>query len=121
MDDLSPLHPVLVMLLFWFIMGVIRLDSDCTELLSPEYILPRGGVTTPSLIENISEDSEKLFDLCLKVWRTVSKGARSVALLSGVLVESFASTGGSISSLQKSVVSATSSWQMLAPDKSQKF
>ncbi len=113
MDDLSPLCPVLVMLLFWFVMGVIRLDSDCTELelLSPEYILPRGGVMMPSSIENMSEDmSEKLFELCLKVWRTVSKGARSVALLSGVLVDSFAFTGGSISSLQKSVVSATSPW-----------
>ena len=71
MDDLSPLHPVLVMLLFWFIMGVIRLDSDCTELvlLSPEYMLPRGGVMTPSPIENKSVDkSDKLIELCLKVW-----------------------------------------------------
>ncbi len=65
----------------------------------------------PSSIENMSEYMpEKLFGLCLKVWQTVSKGARSVALLSGVLVDSFASTGGSISLLQKSVVSATSSW-----------
>ncbi len=42
MDDLSPLRPILVMLLFWFIMGVIRLDSNCMELLSTEDILPRG-------------------------------------------------------------------------------
>ncbi len=70
MDDLSPFRPVLVMLLFLFIMGVIRLDSVCTELelLLPEYMLPRGGVMTPSSIENKSVDkSEKLIELCLKV------------------------------------------------------
>ena len=66
---------------------------------------------TPSSIENKSVDmSEKLIELCLKVWQTVSKGARSVALLSEVLVDSFAFTGGSIFLQQKSVVSATSPW-----------
>ena len=59
MDDLSPLRPVLVMLMFWFIMGVIRrvmrMDSDCKELSLTEGILPRGGVMRPSLIEDISE------------------------------------------------------------------
>ena len=64
MADLSPLRPVLVMLLFWFIMGVIRMDSDCTELLSPEYNLPRGGVMMPLPIENKSVDkSDKLIEL----------------------------------------------------------
>jgi hypothetical protein len=55
MDDLSPLHPVLVMLLFQFVMGVIRLDSNCMELSTTEGILPRGGVMKPSLLEDISE------------------------------------------------------------------
>ena len=50
-------------------MGVIRLDSVCTELelLLLEYMLPRGGVMTPSPIENKSVDkSDKLIEL--KVW-----------------------------------------------------
>jgi hypothetical protein len=55
MNDLSPLRPVLVMLMFHFIMGVIRMDSDCMELSLTEGILPRGGVMRPSLIEDISE------------------------------------------------------------------
>ncbi len=70
------------------------MDSDCTELSSTEGVLPRGGVMRPSSIEDISE---KQFGLCLKVWQTVSKGARSVALLSGVLSDLFASTRGAIS------------------------
>ncbi len=50
MDDVSPLCPVLVML-FGFIVGVIRLDSDCMELLSTEDILPRGGSHEAVLLE----------------------------------------------------------------------
>ncbi len=42
MDDLSPLHSVLVML-FWFSMGVIRLYSDCKNLSLTEDISNKQG------------------------------------------------------------------------------
>ena len=102
MDDISPFCSVLVML-FWFSMGVIRLDPDCMELSLTEDISNKwGGVIKPSLIEDISDKQEGLLDsdgmklssnediskkqegLLLNVLQTMSKGASSVALLSGV-------------------------------------
>ena len=102
MDDLSPFRSVLVML-FWFTMGVIRLDSNCMELSLTEDILNRwGGVMKPSLIEDISDKQGGLLDsdgmklslnedipekqegLLLNVLQTMSKRASSVALLSEV-------------------------------------
>jgi hypothetical protein len=68
MADLSPLRPVLVMLLFLFIMGVIRLYSFCEELdlLSSEYMLPWRGVMTP--VEDKSDKLFELIELCDEVW-----------------------------------------------------
>ena len=102
MDDLPPFRSVLVML-FWFSKRVIRLDSDCMELLLTEDNSNKwGGVIKPSSIEDISNKQGELLDsngmklslnediskkqegLLLNVLQTMSKGASSVALLSGV-------------------------------------
>jgi hypothetical protein len=69
MDDLSPLRPILVMLLFWFIMGVIRLDSDCMELLLTEGILPRGESCNRPCLEIFLKSSLDCASKCGKQCR----------------------------------------------------